>query len=56
MPVGYTQTFTITYKVPAKFLGTATSKTVTSQIGISSKAIDPDPPDSTNIVTTTVIK
>ncbi|HKI27650.1 MAG TPA: DUF11 domain-containing protein [Candidatus Sulfotelmatobacter sp.] len=56
MPVGYTQTFTITYKVPAKFLGGATSKIVISQIGISSQAIDPDPADSTNFVTTTVIK
>jgi uncharacterized repeat protein (TIGR01451 family) len=54
--VGYTQTFTVTYKVPAKFLGTSTSKTVTSQIGVSSQAIDPDPTDSTNLVTTTVIK
>jgi uncharacterized repeat protein (TIGR01451 family) len=54
--VGYMHTFTVTYKVPAKFLGTSTSKTVISQIGVSSQAIDPDPADSTNFVSTTVIK
>ena len=56
MPVGYKQTFTISYKIPAKFLGAATSKIVTSQTGISSQAIDPDPADSTIIINTTVIK
>jgi uncharacterized repeat protein (TIGR01451 family) len=56
VPAGFGLTFKVKYKIPTNFLGSSISKNVISQIGASSQAIDPDPPDGTNHVTTTVIR
>jgi uncharacterized repeat protein (TIGR01451 family) len=56
VPAGFGLTFQVTYKVPGNFLGAANSQTVNSEIRITSHSIDPDPIDSTNEVSTTVIK
>jgi uncharacterized repeat protein (TIGR01451 family) len=43
VPAGFNLTFQMTYKIPATFLGTESSKNVKSTLQIRSQSIEPDP-------------
>ena len=54
VPFGFHLTFQMTYQIPKTFLGTKTSQVVTSQFGIHSSSIDPNPPTFVFVKTTVI--